>query len=94
MSPTVFHYKGYRAFFFSREEPRMHVHVTSADGEAKFWIEPIVALASATGFTTRQLRELQRLVEERRDEIDKAWKTHLPHLALRCLGSPRTDCGC
>ena len=26
MSPTVFRYKGYRFFFFSREEVRMHVH--------------------------------------------------------------------
>ena len=27
MSPTVFRAKGFRFFFFSREEPRMHVHV-------------------------------------------------------------------
>jgi hypothetical protein len=36
MSPTVFRWKGYRFFFFSREEERKHVHVTCADGEAKF----------------------------------------------------------
>ena len=36
MSPTVFREKGYRFFFFSREEPRVHVHVICADGEAKF----------------------------------------------------------
>lgn len=45
MSPTVFRFKGYRFFFFSREEERMHVHVTCADGEAKFWMEPVVMLA-------------------------------------------------
>ncbi len=27
MSPTVFRERGYRFYFFSREEPRMHVHV-------------------------------------------------------------------
>ncbi|MFN7338865.1 MAG: DUF4160 domain-containing protein, partial [bacterium] len=27
MSPTVFREDGYRFFFFSREETRMHVHV-------------------------------------------------------------------
>lgn len=38
-------YRNYRLFFFSREEKRKHVHVTSPDGEARFWLEPIVALA-------------------------------------------------
>lgn len=40
MSPTVFNENGYRFFFFSREESRVHIHVISADGEAKFWLEP------------------------------------------------------
>ncbi|MHC4644467.1 MAG: DUF4160 domain-containing protein [Planctomycetota bacterium] len=54
----------------------MHVHVVSPDGEAKFWIEPIVALAGYVGFSSRQLARLQTLVEERRSEIAKAWKKH------------------
>ncbi len=45
MSPTIFREKGYRFFFFSREETRMHVHVYRADGEAKFWLEPEIELA-------------------------------------------------
>ena len=45
MSPTVFKESGYRFFFFSREEKRIHVHVISGDGEAKFWLEPEVELA-------------------------------------------------
>lgn len=45
MSPTIFIEKGYRFFFFSREEPRMHVHVHCSDGEAKYWLEPDIALA-------------------------------------------------
>jgi len=36
MSPTIFRESGFRFFFFSREEPRMHVHVSHPDGEAKF----------------------------------------------------------
>jgi hypothetical protein len=76
MSPTVFRVGNYRFYFFSREEERMHVHVVSPDGEAKFWMEPIVALAAYTGLTQRQLRRLQRIVEERKSEISKAWKKH------------------
>ena len=76
MSPTVFRLKGYRFFFFSREEARMHVHVQCPDGEAKFWLEPIVALAAQHGLSPRQLAELQRITEEKRHEIAKAWKRH------------------
>lgn len=49
MSPTVFRKLGLRFFFFSREEPRMHVHVQSANGDAKFWLEPGIELAENNG---------------------------------------------
>jgi len=42
MSPTVFKEGNYRFHFFSREEDRIHIHVVSPDGEAKFWLEPII----------------------------------------------------
>ena len=45
MSPTVLRKAGYRFFFFSREETRIHVHVHTANGEAKFWLEPEIELA-------------------------------------------------
>jgi hypothetical protein len=54
----------------------MHVHVVAPEGEAKFWIQPIISLANYTGFNQRQLRRLQQLVEEHRSEIVKAWKDH------------------
>lgn len=76
MSPTVFRVGGYRFYFFSREEEKTHVHVISPNGEAKFRIEPIVSLASYTGFDKRQLAQLHKLVEEHKSEIVKAWKEH------------------
>lgn len=76
MSPTVFRFKSYRFYFFSREEERKHVHVTCPDGEAKFWLEPIVTLADQVGLSKKQLLEVQKLVEEHFDEIEKAWKKH------------------
>ena len=54
----------------------MHVHVTCADGEAKFWLEPIIALAVSHGLSKKQLSLIQSLVEEHNDEIRKAWKAH------------------
>lgn len=76
MSPTVFHWRGYRFFFFSREETRMHVHVNCADGEAKFWLEPMVALALNYRLSASQVAELTRVVQERRNEIAAAWNQH------------------
>ncbi len=76
MTPTVFREGKYRFYFFSREEERVHVHVVAPEGEAKFWIEPTVALAAYTGLSERQLSRLQKIVEDRRDEIQKAWKEH------------------
>jgi hypothetical protein len=76
MSPTVFRWKGYRFYFLSNEEKRIHIHVTCADGEAKYWLEPIVALAFSHGVNPRQLGEVQKIVKEREDEIREAWQKH------------------
>jgi hypothetical protein len=76
MSPTVFKWKGYRFYFFSREETRPHVHVYCSDGEAKFWLEPTVELARGHGLTAAQLAEVRAMVEERRNDILDAWRKH------------------
>ena len=76
MSPTVFRQGPYRFYFFSREEVRRHVHVQSPGGEAKFWLEPTIALAQNTGLNARELRVVQQLIEERADELRIAWIRH------------------
>lgn len=76
MSPTIFRYRNYRFFFFSREEPRLHVHVFSPDGEAKFWLEPQIELALNKGLETVELNELKRVIEEHQDEIRRHWQKH------------------
>jgi hypothetical protein len=76
MSPTVLRYKAYRFFFFSREEDRMHVHVQGPDGEAKFWLEPKVALAKAEGLKAKALKDIERQVLANAEILKKAWKEH------------------
>lgn len=73
MSPTLFRERGYRFFFFSREEERVHVHVYCADGEAKYWLEPDIELARNHGLSARQLREIQSIVEAHENELKAAW---------------------
>lgn len=76
MSPTVFREKGYRFFFFSREESRMHVHVVSGDGEAKFWLKPEIQLERSCRFNRQQLKEIELLIEEHHHELISAWQHH------------------
>ncbi|HLB59741.1 MAG TPA: DUF4160 domain-containing protein [Bdellovibrionota bacterium] len=76
MSPTVFWSGKYRFYFFSREEERIHIHVWSPEGEAKFWLDPVIALAKFSGLTPKEIREIQLIIEGHRDEIVKAWKKH------------------
>jgi len=76
MSPTIFREGPYRFFFFSREEPRIHVHVQSSDGEAKFWLSPTVELSENHGIAQRDIGKLTTIVQEHEQEIREAWKRH------------------
>ena len=78
MAPTVYRDGAFRYFFFSREEARRHVHVSHPDGEAKFWLEPQVALATSIGLSARQLREAQSSVSAHMKEIKDASNRHFP----------------
>src|SRR5882762_5511905 len=74
--PTVLRIGPYRIYFFSDDlhEPP-HVHVDRDDDSAKFWLAP-VALASNLGFTTVELRRVQRLVVEHEARLLEVWNEH------------------
>ncbi len=76
MSPTVFREGEYRFYFFSKEETKIHIHVISPDGEAKYWLGPIISLADYTGFSKKQLNFLQKAVEGHKNKIIEKWKEH------------------
>lgn len=77
--PTIARSGPYRIFFFSNEgtEPP-HVHVQREASLAKFWLDP-VALAAATGFSARELKDLERLVVENRYTCLEAWNEFFGH---------------
>jgi hypothetical protein len=52
--------------------------VQHAEGEAKFWIEPVVDLFANYGLKPKLLAEAQKLVEEHLNEIRSAWAKHFP----------------
>jgi hypothetical protein len=77
--PVVFREGGARFFFFSNEgSPRepAHIHILKDNSEAKFWLRPEVVLADSHGYSRHELKELARIVEARREEIERAWHEH------------------
>lgn len=76
MSPTILKERGYRFFFFSREEPRMHVHISCSDGETKFWLDPDIEMAKNYKISRKQLKEIERIIEEHFNEFKNAWQKH------------------
>ncbi|KMJ46958.1 MULTISPECIES: DUF4160 domain-containing protein [Xenorhabdus] len=73
--PVILRFKGYRFFFYSNEgnplEP-VHIHIHSAEGEAKFWLVPDVSLARNDGFNARELKELTGVIKLNRE----AWNDY------------------
>lgn len=71
--PTILRVGPYRFFFYSSDagEP-VHVHVERDDNVAKFWLEP-VRLHNSGGFNAVELRRMQRIVDDRREQLMEAW---------------------
>jgi hypothetical protein len=71
--PTVLRLGPYRFYFYSHEpnEPP-HIHVDRDSASAKFWLIP-VGLANNLGFSAKELRKLQSIVEENQDQFLEVW---------------------
>jgi len=74
--PTVLRIGSTRFFFYSNEgaEPP-HIHVEQGGAVAKFWLGP-VSLAASSRLSGRELRRLERLVAEHREQFLEAWREH------------------
>jgi hypothetical protein len=71
--PTVLRIGPYRFYFYSHEpnEPP-HIHIDRDNLSAKFWLNT-VSLANNIGFSAKELRKLQLIIEENRTQLVEAW---------------------
>jgi len=76
LSPTVFREGPFRYYFFSREESRRHVHIMSADGEAKVWLEPRIEVAHQVGLSSQQIHRILETVSKNQEVIREEWNRH------------------
>lgn len=74
--PTVFIHGRYRFYFFSREENRRHIHVSSSDGEAKIWLEPRIEVARVVNFSAQEVSKILEIIGDRQEEINDFWNRH------------------
>lgn len=67
--PTILRIGPYRFHFYSDEfnEPA-HIHVATAEGECKFWLDP-VKLASNRSLSPQVVRIIEKLVFEHKDYL-------------------------
>ena len=72
--PTVFEINGYKFFFYSNEnnEP-IHIHISTGNASAKYWIEPGILEEYSYGFKVSERREIKKLVKEHNQAISHAW---------------------
>ena len=73
--PTIMYVLGFRFFFYSREETRMHVHVEYQGREAKIWLDNF-EVAENSGLKEYQLRRIITLVRLYEKEIKSKWISH------------------
>ena len=74
--PTIFTDGPYRFYFFSREESRRHVHVSSSDGEVEIWLEPEISVAKVINLSTSQVNTILDIVQKRKEDINDDWNRH------------------
>ena len=74
--PTILRIGSYRFFFYAgdREEPP-HIHVERENKKAKFWLIP-VRLQNNWGFNRQEINQIQRLVDENREELLGGWNEY------------------
>lgn len=71
--PTVLKIFGYRFHFYSNEgnEPP-HIHCRKENSECKFWLNAVL-LAENKGFRNHEIREIEKLVSEYREQFLEAY---------------------
>lgn len=48
--------------------------MVSSNGEAKFWLEPVIALADSEGLKSKELKKIQYIVEDNYENFLRSWK--------------------
>ncbi|MEO8149576.1 MAG: DUF4160 domain-containing protein [Bacteroidia bacterium] len=75
--PVVLEINGFKFKFYSNEnnEP-VHIHITKGGGSSKYWLEPVIDEAYSYGFTVRERRIINQLINENVDFLKNKWNEY------------------
>jgi len=54
----------------------MHIHVSSGDGEAKFWLSPEIEPAEVHRLSQREVAKVGTIIRNHEQQIREAWERH------------------
>lgn len=77
MSPTFKREEGFCFKIYSNEEERKHIHVTKAECEAKFWLEPSIELANNYGFSDKEIKRINQILKLYGNDFKRQFAEHI-----------------
>ena len=70
--PELLRLFGLRFFFYSNDHEPIHIHVRSADGEARFTIDPVACIENH-GLKNKDLYLAEAIIEENKHNFIIRW---------------------
>ena len=72
--PTALRKNGYKFRYWCEEgNEHIHMHVYKGDGIAKIWLEPEIKWEYSKGFTVRERRDIERLINKNFETLIDHW---------------------
>lgn len=74
--PTILKIYGFKLFFYSKEESRIHVHIKWEAEEIKIWMDDYTVAFRSNGFKEHMTSDAIELARKYEKEINSKWKKH------------------
>jgi hypothetical protein len=72
VSPVVLRKGKYEVVIYTRDHPPAHVHVQSAEKEARITLNPVEVMDN-WGFNPREIRAILKLIQTYQHELSEKW---------------------
>lgn len=73
MAPVVLRHGKYTVVIYTRDHPPAHVHVQSAENEARITLEPVEVMNN-WGFKPAEIKAILKLIQSHQQELIEKWK--------------------
>jgi hypothetical protein len=73
MSPVVLRSGQYTVVIYTKDHPPAHVHVRSAEKEARITLDPVEVMDNY-GFKPSEIRAILKLIQSHQEELLAKWR--------------------